>query len=624
MFSLRKRRSVSGMTIRQDSRPFFGSGAPPAERRWFRLSISSLLSIMLGVLIIAAGLPILLVGYFATEDVSRRLLRDRSELLLTSVTAPIEVQLTAVAQMTDTAARKLAEGQIEPDGSPAFVSFVQGLLAANDHISRIALVSPDGTLKRWSHDRMETLTNDDGLAARRNLLTQAAIDGKSNWSTPFMSNVDGEIVMTYRAPLRRGDAFLGMLTTVVSLRDVSSSLRAIGEEFDVVPFLLANHQVIVAHPAMSQTKPANEPLTIDNLGDPVMAAIWSDQRPIREAGLLRGVRGHWTFIDGVSYTYVYRDLRLDNGADLLAGYYMRSELNQRDRLMRYYVAGLGGIVLIGAIAAAAYLGRRLAKPVAAFGETSKAIGRHDFSNIDLDKWRASRFSEIAGTAAAISDMAKGIQFFQRYVPQTLVQRLLLLGHESSRPAKRHMTIIFLDLEGYTRFSTGRDADDIASYLNRFFTRIGPLLEEGGGAIDKYTGDGLMAFWGAPADNPHHARDALVCAFRIAGTLAAHLEEEARLYSDTCRVRMGLHTGDVVVGDLGYDGRIDYTVVGEVVNGAKRVESGLRGLAMSHSVVVAATQETLTASGTPEAFQRFEQIGDRQAWRIEQRAIGQTE
>lgn len=589
------------------------------KRRWFSLSISSLLSIMLGVLIIAAGLPILLVGYFATEDISRRLLRDRSELLLTSVTAPIEAQLATVAKTTDAAAQKLADGQVDPDGGASFVSFLQGLLASNDHISGIALVTPDGRLRRWSHDRMETLTGDDGLAGRQKLLAQAALDGKSNWSSPFVSNVDGEIVMTYRAPIRRGNAFLGLLTTVVSLRDVSVSLRTIGEEFDVVPFLIADRKTIVAHPAMSQSKLAREPLTIDNLGDPIMAAMWADQRPIREADMMRGVGGHWSFIGGVSYTFIYRDLRLATGVDLLAGYYMRSELNQRDRLMRFYVAGLGGILLIGAIAAAAYLGRRLARPVAAFGETSKAIGLHDFSNVDLSAWRASRVREIAGTAAAIANMAKGIQSFQRYVPRTLVQRLLVLGDESSRPTKRHMTILFLDLEGYTRFSTGRDADDIASYLNRFFARVGPLVEEGGGTIDKYTGDGLMAFWGAPTDNPHHARDALACAFRIAAALQSHLEGESLLNKDTCRVRMGLHTGDVVVGDLGYDGRIDYTVVGEVVNGAKRVEGGLRGMAMSRSVVVAATEETLTASGMPEAFQRFEQIGDRRAWRIERRA-----
>jgi class 3 adenylate cyclase len=588
-----------------------------AKTRRFGFSISTLLSTTLGALILAAGLPILLVGYFATEDISRRLIRDRSELLLTAVTAPIEIQLATVAEMTDAAAGKLAEGQVQPDGEAPFVSFLQGLLTTNDHISGIAFVSPDGSLRRWSHDRMETLSSDDGMAARRKLLAQAAIDGKSNWSTPFLSNVDGEVVMTYRAPVRRDGQLLGMLTAAVSLRDVSTSLQTIGAEFDVVPFLLANRETIVAHPAMATVKSMNEPPTIATLGDQVMASMWKQQSPIREADMMRGVEGHWGVIDGVSYTFIYRNLRLDN-ADLLAGYYMRSALNQRDRLMRFYVAGLGGLLLIGAVAAAAYLGRRLAKPVAAFGETSNAIAQHDFSNVDLSAWRTSRVTEIAETATAIADMAKGIQFFQRYVPRTLVQRLLLLGDESSRPTKRNMTVLFLDLEGYTRFSTDRDADDISSFLNRFFARIGPLVEAGGGTIDKYTGDGLMAFWGAPIDNSNHARDALACAFRIVDALTSYFEEEARLNSDTCRVRMGLHTGDVVVGDLGYEGRIDYTVIGDVVNSAKRVESGLRGVAMDHIVVVAATEETLIASGMSEAFHRFEQIGTRQAWRIERR------
>lgn len=605
--------------MQQGRRASSKAGQSAAEGRRFGVSISTLLSVTMGVLIVAAGVPILAVGYFATQDVSQRAVRDRNELLLASVIEPIEALLVPVARMTDRAAQKLADGQVEPDGGAAFAAFLQGQLASNDHISGIALVARDGTLRRWSNDRVEALTNDDGVTARQRLVAQAALDGKSAWSRPFASNVDGEIVMTYRAPIRRGGAVMGLLTTTISLRDVSASLRGIGTEFNVVPFLLSDRQTLVAHPAMADAASVAAPLVVADAADPVMAAIWADQRPTREAGAMRTAQGHWSVVGGESYTFIYRDLQLGNGADLLAGYYTRSSLNRRDRLMRYVVAGLGGVLLIGAIAAAAALGRRLARPVTAFGDASKAIGRHDFAQVDLGPWRTSRVLEIAGTAAAMADMAKGIRVFQRYVPRALVRRLLVLGEEGGRPAKRHLTILFLDLEGYTRFSTGRDADDIASYLNRLFARIGPIVEGGGGTIDKYTGDGLMAFWGAPADNPDHARDALAAAFRIADALAPHLAEEARLTGAACRVRIGLHTGDVVVGDLGYDGRIDYTVVGEVVNSAERVESGLRGLAIHQAVVVAATEATLAASGMADAIQRFEQIGTRDAWRIERRS-----
>lgn len=179
-----------------------------------------------------------------------------------------------------------------------------------------------------------------------------------------------------------------------------------------------------------------------------------------------------------------------------------------------------------------------------------------------------------------------------------------------------MTILFLDLEGYAHFAESHSAGEVADYLNRMFGRIGPTIEASGGTIDKYTGDGLMAFWGAPTPEERHASRAVDAALRIAREIGPVVEEERSRGATSCRIRIGLHSGEAVVGDLGYAGRMNYTVVGETVNTAKRTESAMRGKAPHMPVVIGVTAAVVSKAGldgedyeiTPLEPGRFQLVG----------------
>ena len=97
--------------------------------------------------------------------------------------------------------------------------------------------------------------------------------------------------------------------------------------------------------------------------------------------------------------------------------------------------------------------------------------------------------------------------------------------------------------------------------------MGPAIEATGGTIDKYIGDGLMAFWGAPEPNADHARAACLGALAIAREVEAFNGERRSAGLAACRMRVGLHTGMVLVGNVGFAGRVDYTAIGE---GERRV------------------------------------------------------
>src|SRR4029450_12066445 len=107
-----------------------------------------------------------------------------------------------------------------------------------------------------------------------------------------------------------------------------------------------------------------------------------------------------------------------------------------------------------------------------------------------------------------------------YLPRALVARLI--AQQGALPAAedRAITILFCDLEGYTPYPPGRPATETATYLNDLMARVGPAIEATGGTIDKYMGDGLMAFWGAPEPNAQHARAACLGALSIAHEVEA--------------------------------------------------------------------------------------------------------
>ena len=176
-------------------------------------------------------------------------------------------------------------------------------------------------------------------------------------------------------------------------------------------------------------------------------------------------------------------------------------------------------------------------------------------------------------------MLAGSSGFQTYLPKSLVRRLMQRGHIANvLSEQREVTVLFTDISNFTGFSENLPADGVAAFLNRHFTLLVKCVEEEGGTIDKYVGDSLMAFWGAPDSQPDHAERAFSAALNMA--LAIRRENTARQAAglEPIRIRIGLHSGPAVVGNIGAPGRVNYTVVGDTVNVARRMESLSKSLA----------------------------------------------
>lgn len=182
------------------------------------------------------------------------------------------------------------------------------------------------------------------------------------------------------------------------------------------------------------------------------------------------------------------------------------------------------------------------------------------------------------------------------MPKALVRRLMESGE--ARSEQRIVTVMFTDIVGFTPQAEQMDSEDVANFLNAHFQLVTACIEKEGGTVDKFIGDAVMAFWGAPENVPDHAARACQAALAIKRAVEAHNHERVAAGLEKIRMRIGLHTGPLVVGNIGSPGRLNYTVVGDTVNTAQRMEQYGKNLPPSETsdVTVLMTETTCHAAG----------------------------
>jgi adenylate cyclase len=184
----------------------------------------------------------------------------------------------------------------------------------------------------------------------------------------------------------------------------------------------------------------------------------------------------------------------------------------------------------------------------------------------------SRFSELRQVSSATLRMSASLASFNKYIPTELVRSLFAQGIEAELGGERRvLTILFMDVANFTSISE-RLGNGIVDFLGTYLSEMSGEIQMQGGTIDKYIGDAIMAFWGAPVPADQHAllacRGALACKAR----LAAMREVGRESGLPEVHARIGLNSGEVLVGNIGSRDRLNYTVIGDAVNVASRLEA----------------------------------------------------
>ena len=184
----------------------------------------------------------------------------------------------------------------------------------------------------------------------------------------------------------------------------------------------------------------------------------------------------------------------------------------------------------------------------------------------------SRVREVAVLSRAIETLDVAVQAFARFVPVSLVRQLLQsdqkleLGGQS-----RFLTVFFSDVEGFSTMAESMPSRDLLARMSTLLGLVSKAVHEESGTIDKFVGDGVMAFWGAPALLDDHAWHACVAALRIQRALDDLNEQWRSAGLLQMRMRIGIHSDAVLVGNIGSQERMSYTVIGDGVNIAARLE-----------------------------------------------------
>jgi len=165
---------------------------------------------------------------------------------------------------------------------------------------------------------------------------------------------------------------------------------------------------------------------------------------------------------------------------------------------------------------------------------------------------------------------EAIALFSRFVNPHVVKQLLEHGGLQGAGQTREVTLLFSDIRGFTSLSESRPPQEVVELLNRYFSLQVDVIFRHGGSLDKFIGDAIMAFWGAPLEDAQHAKHAIDAALDMAEALQA-FRAELGPGAGPFDVGIGIHSGPAVVGLIGSDKRREYTSIGDTVNLASRIE-----------------------------------------------------
>jgi adenylate cyclase len=252
---------------------------------------------------------------------------------------------------------------------------------------------------------------------------------------------------------------------------------------------------------------------------------------------------------------------------------LRAQLVPYRDLMRSLAVLLGGALAVAVLAAIA-IARSVTRPVLKLSHGARRIADGDYAGRMLIPGR----DEISTLAVSFNEMAAGLQDRERVrgllgkvvspaIAEELLRRPISLGGE-----EREVSVLFVDIRGFTARCEGVAPGAVLDLLNRYLTRVTEAIEAEGGVVDKYIGDAVMALFGAPLVHEDHAARAVRAALGIQAAVEALNFEFAAEGQLPIAIGVGINTASVVAGNMGSASRMNYTVIGDGVNIASRIEA----------------------------------------------------
>ena len=568
-----------------------------------RFPITAITVVGLGALVaLAVGVSLYLGLSSATEN-TRRLMAQRSEALVDGLEQRIASQLQPVVRQAQWAVEQFERETVALDDAQALNTFILGALGAMPQVEGIAITDPRALSRRWRRSSAEPLVEDwSHRPAAIAWLEAGASQVGSKWQAPFWTHTLGTTILLLDTPIHIDGKFAGLFSQAVTVSDLSLYITSVATETTITPFILYGHDHVLAHPLLISWTPAvtnrDQPLVaLGALGDVVLERIWTpDQEELYLLGGMTAASASGATIGTNYYVFLYRDIDrfgpepwtigayVDTGTSDMGewlagvvdaalsgsfGYTGTAEGNEFERVVASVLAGFAVLVL--SVAVAAWLGARASRPIRALAAAARSIEAQRLDR--LGSLPPSRVAELDDANRSFNQMVAGLkerevirETLGRFVPIDVAKTLLSEGGELA-PEQSEATVLFCDLEGFTALTETLGPDGIVELLNEYFEVMVEILERHRGVVTQFQGDAILATFNVPVPDPAHAANALRAAIEMQS--AAQRREFA---GQRIGNRIGINTGRLVAGAVGAKGRLSYTVHGDAVNLAARLEA----------------------------------------------------
>jgi class 3 adenylate cyclase len=524
---------------------------------------SSLLALSVGIA--------LYLGFNQAAETTRQLWADKAQTMINSMESGLEARLQPIRDQALWVAR-----DVKDLSDPAALDdYFFGVLAATPQVAGIAVISADGRSRRWH--RGEHVAIDEDWSNRpwmRSYIDQVEMENTAAWREPIFTDTLSATTLLHDVPLHdEEDQFIGVFAQIVTVQELSRFLARNYSDTGVTPFALYNREYVLAHPSI-QSGNLQQPLArLDELDDLVLQRIWSpDWEPKFISQALIDTEASGIRWGEDEYLYLYRDITRFGPAPWTIGVYLNTTLQTGNRVkdvMRALVAGV--IVLLLAIIASVIVGRKVSTPVKKIAQAADAVDAGDLDSVTA--LGSSRIRELDEAGHAFNNMIKGLrerklirETLGRFVPEEVASSLLNGGGDI--PVQQsEATVLFCDIEAFTRLTETLGPVKIVDVLNAYFSDMVEILERHGGVVTQFQGDAILATFNVPIADEEHAAKAIRAAREMLVAVA-----ENRYDGEVIKIRIGINSGSVVAGAIGAQGRLNYTVHGDAVNLAARLEA----------------------------------------------------
>ena len=432
--------------------------------------------------------------------------------------------------------------------------------------------------------RQETFADSKYDPRSRPWYVGARAAGQTFWTEPYVFFENGKPGITVSCPVYNPDKSIkGVMAADITLDGLSEFIRKEDASPNGITFMVDEKNLLLAYSEPSRMMTSENGiirrLSPEELKVPQITEAIKNYKD-------SGNRLHLYHVGNVSYLAYFANFPKEFGKQWRFVFIAPEDDflgPMKDTLKLTILLSLA--VMIIAVAAAVTLARQISRPIEKLAREVLEVKNF---NLDGKTNIKTHIHEIQTMDSAVQTMKNSLKAFRLYVPSVLVNQLIASGEDVTVGGRdRELTLFFSDIAGFTDISESIPPKDLMMQLSDYFDQVTRIIESEKGTLDKFIGDAVMAFWGAPVVNDDHAAMACRAALRCQKAIGALNSEWLKAGKYPFHTRIGLHSGYTVVGNMGSKQRLNYTVIGDCVNLASRLE-GLNKIYKTSIIISKAT------------------------------------